>query len=155
MTIEIKQLDNCYKVNKPWGHELWIQSGSVCFPYALKQLKLNSGAMTSLQVHRQKSESVVILNGEGLLLYWPTPFDCEKYLSHGYLAEEILQIKSQLVTIQVSQGTVFHTPPGIIHRMIANKDIIYIEASTTELDDVIRLEDSSNRPHGRIDSEHA
>ena len=38
--------------------------------------------------------------------------------------------------------------------MIAHDDLHYTEASTTELDDVIRLEDSANRGHGRIDSEH-
>ena len=48
----------------------------------------------------------------------------------------------------------FHTPPRTIHRMIAHDDLHYTEASTTQLDDVIRLEDSANRGHGRIATEH-
>ena len=44
--------------------------------------------------------------------------------------------------------------PGTIHRMIATTDLRFVEASTTHLDDVIRLQDDANRQHGRIDSEH-
>lgn len=155
MTIDIKQIQDCYRVNKPWGYELWLQPGSDTYPYALKQLKLSTGAMTSLQVHQTKSESVLVVDGYGQLLYYPEFFDCEKFLSGGYTSEEITNIKNSLVKRDVGPGAVFHTPPGTVHRMISYKDLIYIEASTTELDDVVRLEDSSNRPHGRIDSEHA
>ena len=155
MTIDFKNIKDCHRVNKPWGHELWLQPGSDVYPYALKQLKLETGSMTSLQVHQYKSESILILDGQGQLLYWPEFFDCAQYLNNGYTAEDIVRIKNQLVTVPIGPGAVFHTPPGTIHRMIAHRDLIYIEASTTELDDVVRLEDSSNRPHGRIDSEHA
>lgn len=155
MTIEFKNIKDCHRVNKPWGYELWLQPGSDVYPFALKQLKLETGSRTSLQVHQHKSESILIIDGYGQLLYYPQFFDCNKYLNNGYSAEDIMQIKNQLVTKDIGPGAVFHTPPGTIHRMISYKDLIYIEASTTELDDVIRLEDSSNRPHGRIDSEHA
>ena len=71
-----------------------------------------------------------------------------------YSAEEIAQIKSELITQELAPGAVFHTPPCTIHRMVAHDDLHYTEASTTQLDDVIRLEDSANRGHGRIDAEH-
>ena len=35
--------------------------------------------------------------------------------------------------------------PGIIHRMEALEDCIYLEASTPEIDDVIRLNDDYDR----------
>lgn len=155
MTIEFNQLTDCHRVNKPWGYELWLQPGSEVYPFALKQLKLQTGAMTSLQVHQHKSESILILDGYGQLLFYPEFFDCDRYLTSGYTDQEIATIKNNLVKKDIGPGAVFHTPPGTVHRMVAYKDLIYIEASTTELDDVVRLEDSSNRPHGRIDSEHA
>jgi hypothetical protein len=88
------------------------------------------------------------------LIYHPKPFDCERYLAGGYSAEEIAQLKSELITEKLSPGAVFHTPPCTIHRMVAYDDLHYTEASTTQLDDVIRLEDSANRGHGRIAAEH-
>ena len=69
-------------------------------------------------------------------------------------AEELAQIKSELIIEELAPGAVFHTPPRTIHRMIAHDDLHYTEASTTQLDDVIRLEDSANRGHGRIAAEH-
>jgi hypothetical protein len=38
--------------------------------------------------------------------------------------------------------------------MIADTDLLYIEASTQQLDDVVRLQDDQKRDHGRIASEH-
>jgi hypothetical protein len=43
---------------------------------------------------------------------------------------------------------------GTIHRMIATTQLLFIEASTPQLDDVIRLQDDANRTHGKIDAEH-
>lgn len=155
MTVKLNQIGDCHRVNKPWGYELWLQSGSAEYPYALKKLKLVSGAQTSLQVHQYKSESILILEGYGLLSYHESKFDCERFLCGGYSADEVDAIKHQLVLKEIGPGAVFHTPPGTIHRMLAYSDLVYIETSTTQLDDVIRLEDSSNRPHGRIEAEHA
>ena len=67
----------------------------------------------------------------------------------------INQLKHNLTRVEIAAGSVFNTPPNVIHRMIADEDLVYVEASTTQLDDVIRLEDSNNRPHGRIEAEHA
>lgn len=155
MTVKLNQIGDCHRVNKPWGYELWLQPGSEEYPYALKKLKLVAGAQTSLQVHKYKSESILILEGHGLLSYYDSKFDCDKFLRGEYSTDEIAEIKNQLLQKEIGPGAVFHTPPGTIHRMLAYSDLIYIETSTTELDDVIRLEDSSNRPHGRIEAEHA
>ena len=41
-----------------------------------------------------------------------------------------------------------------LHRVIAKKTYKAIEVSTTELDDVVRWEDDSSRPDGKIAEEH-
>ena len=154
MAIEIQTIQQVKTVSKPWGREKWIQPGSKQYPFVLKELTLLDGQRTSLQVHQTKSESIIILSGTGSLLHHKNTFDCKRYLEDGYSEEEISDIISELQLIKLEPGMVFHTPPGTIHRMIAQTDLIYIEASTTELDDVIRLQDDKKRQHGRIDSEH-
>lgn len=154
MTVDFQRIETCHVVHKPWGQETWLQGGDSVYPFALKELLLKAGFVTSLQVHQFKSESIHLRQGHGALLYHPQPFDCERFLNGGYSAEEIVQIKSELITEELAPGAVFHTPPCTIHRMVAHEDLYYTEASTTQLDDVIRLEDSANRGHGRIDAEH-
>lgn len=149
--IEFYKIDECKKVTKPWGYELWLQPGSETYPFVLKQLLLKADNQTSLQVHKIKSESIMILSGHGRLLVWDEFFDCDQYLAGNV---DVDNIKMQLRAIPLGPGDVFHTPPGTVHRMIADTDLLYVEASTTELDDVIRLQDDQNREHGRIDAEH-
>ena len=152
--LQIQSFDQVKTVTKPWGWEKWIQPGSDVYPFVLKQLKLLAGQKTSLQVHQTKSESIIILEGTGEILTHFGLFDCKKYLANEYLIEDLDYIKNNLSSLPLTAGTVIHTPPGTIHRMIATTDLLYIEASTTELDDVIRLQDDNNRQHGRINSEH-
>ncbi|HKR64977.1 MAG TPA: cupin domain-containing protein, partial [Thermoanaerobaculia bacterium] len=47
--------------------------------------------------------------------------------------------------ITLRQGEAFHIPPRLIHRMEAVVDTDVAEVSTTELDDVVRLEDRYGR----------
>lgn len=154
MTVDIQTIDQVKTVSKPWGQEKWIQAGNHRFPFVLKELTLNAGQRTSLQVHRMKSESIYILKGSGYLLYHPDFFYCDWYERGEYTAEQMERIFNGMIRFPLEPGVVFHTPPGTIHRMVAETDLIYVEASTTELDDVVRLQDDNNRTHGRIDSEH-
>jgi mannose-1-phosphate guanylyltransferase len=154
MAIEIQTIEQVKTVTKPWGQEKWIQPGSEQYPFVLKELTLLDGQRTSLQVHQTKSESIIILSGTGSLLHHKKTFDCKRYLEGGYSDQEIVNIVEELQITELEPGMVFHTPPGTIHRMIAKTTLVYIEASTTELDDVIRLHDDKRRHHGRIDSEH-
>lgn len=154
MLIQLENLHQVKTVIKPWGKEQWIQPGSDVYPFVLKQLTLLAGQRTSLQVHQFKSESILILSGEGILLTVKENFDCQRYLTNGYTEEEIEDILIKMERFPLSAGSVIHTPPGTIHRMVAYTDLVYVEASTTELDDVIRLQDDKNRTHGKIDSEH-
>lgn len=154
MTVNIQTIEQVKTVSKPWGQEKWIQAGEIGYPFVLKELTLLAGQRTSLQVHRQKSESIYILKGSGYLLYHSDPFSCDLYESGKYTEEQLSNIFNQLIRVPLEPGLVFHTPPGTIHRMIAVTDLVYVEASTTELDDVVRLQDDNNRTHGKIDSEH-
>lgn len=104
-------------VEKPWGREIWL---CVEKEYAGKILEIKKGCRTSLQYHNKKKESMHVLKGE-LKITYP---DGEKLLKEG-----------ESITIH----------PGERHRLCAVKDLILIEVSTPELDDVVRLEDD----HGR------
>jgi hypothetical protein len=38
--------------------------------------------------------------------------------------------------------------------VVAITDVVLMEVSTPHVDDVVRIEDDTNRPDGRIESEH-
>jgi len=56
---------------------------------------------------------------------------------------------------KLTPGVVFHVFPGIVHRVESISNLLMIESSTVELDDVYRLQDDTSRGHGKIESEHA
>lgn len=141
------------KVNKPWGHEAWISDGTST-PYALKRILFLAGNRTSLQVHRHKIETNYVLSGTGILLYTKESFDIDKFLIEGMSEKELLAFESEMLVMELHEGVSFHMFPGQVHRVIATTDLEFIEASSTELDDVIRLQDDTNRVHGKIDTEH-
>ncbi len=104
-------------VEKPWGREIWL---SVEKEYAGKILEIKKGFRTSLQYHKKKKESIYVHSGVLNLI-------CPE--------KEILIKKGGCVTLN----------PGDRHRLEAKEDLVLIEISTPELDDVVRLEDD----HGR------
>ena len=71
--------------------------------------------------------------------------------SRNSITSEILK---NLTEIRIEAGNVIDVPPGIVHRVIAYTDLVFIEASTPELEDVFRLLDDSHRSDGKIESEH-
>jgi mannose-6-phosphate isomerase-like protein (cupin superfamily) len=109
-------------VDKPWGHELiWARTDR----YVGKVLHIKGGEALSLQYHRHKDETVMVLRGR-------MRFD---YFRDGETP--------QAVELEPMQP--FHIPPGLRHRMIAVEDTDVLEVSTPELDDVVRLEDRYGR----------
>jgi mannose-1-phosphate guanylyltransferase len=141
-------------VKKPWGHEEWLSDGKR-MPYALKKILFKAGHRSSLQVHEFKKETNHVISGNGILLRGTEIFPCKDYVEGMLTKDEIENYINDLKEIPLSPGMTFDVTPGIIHRVIANTDLLFIEASTSELDDVIRLQDDANRSHGKIDSEHA
>lgn len=111
------------RVEKPWGHELiWAHTDR----YVGKILHITAGHALSVQYHERKDETVHLLSGE--MIYWvQLPGDTE--------------LRDQ----QLRTGDSFRITPGTIHYMEAITDCDVLEASTPELDDVVRLKDRYGR----------
>jgi mannose-6-phosphate isomerase len=56
--------------------------------------------------------------------------------------------------LPLGPGHIVHVKPGQVHRIQAVTDLVLLEVSTPELDDVIRIEDDADRGNGRILREH-
>ena len=154
MPITILTMENVKTVSKPWGHERWIADGSAPFRYALKEIFIKAGNRSSVQFHESKQETNVVKEGRGVLHYSDEPMDISRYKAGGYTADECRALVASLKQRTLEPGMVFHVQPGFLHRVESVDDLLMVEASTTELDDVLRLADDANRPSGRIESEH-
>ena len=109
-------------VDKPWGYELiWANTDR----YVGKILHIKAGEALSLQYHRVKDETIMVLTGK---------------LAFEHFAEG----EEPKTTVLLPRQP-FHVTPGLRHRMIAIEDTDVLEVSTTELDDVVRLADRYGR----------
>jgi mannose-6-phosphate isomerase-like protein (cupin superfamily) len=115
------------RVDKPWGHELiWALSEDYCG----KALFVRAEQQLSLQYHRTKDETI--------------------YVQSGCAEIEIAAGANENPAVEVVEaGRAFRIRPGIVHRMRALEDTVFLEASTPQLDDVVRLEDLYGRCLGR------
>jgi mannose-6-phosphate isomerase len=110
-----------YRVEKPWGHELiWARTDR----YVGKILHIEAGHVLSLQYHDRKDESIYVLSGEIVLR---------------------LQQGETAIERRMGQGEAFHIQPKQVHQFEAVVTSDLLEASTPELDDVIRLKDRYGR----------
>lgn len=127
-------------VDKPWGREVWInyrnaeEVGDEEKRYVMKKLYIKKGTRTSFQYHLEKEETNFLI--EGSVEAW---FEDRE----GHIDKKTLKA-----------GAIWSIPAGIKHRIVTLEDIILIEASSPEVDDVIRIEDDTLRGDGRIASEH-
>ena len=152
--IQILSCEEAKLVEKPWGWERWIADAEPSFRYALKQIFIRAPYKSSIQFHKDKQETNYVQKGRAILHYSAEPIDLDAYLNGRYSEDKIAQIIASLKSREIVPGMVFHVFPGFIHRVEAIEDLTMIEVSTTELDDVYRLQDDSGRGHGRIESEH-
>jgi mannose-6-phosphate isomerase-like protein (cupin superfamily) len=141
------------KIKKPWGYELWIEDGTQT-PYAVKNIMFLAGNRTSLQVHKYKCETNCIIGGTGELYHSNEVFDIDMFLEKGMSSKEVAEYEKTFEVVELYPGITFTITPGIVHRVVATTDLEFIETSTTELDDVYRLQDDTGRTHGKITSEH-
>lgn len=131
---------NAKVVSKPWGREVWInyEKGEIvginAKKYVLKKLYIKSGTKTSFQYHLNKVETNFLL--EGRVEAW---FEVQN---------------GQIDAKELGPGSIWTIPAGTKHRIITLTDVILIEASSPEVDDVIRIEDDTCRGNGRIQDEH-
>src|SRR2546427_11675925 len=114
-----------YRVPKPWGYELiWAKTDR----YVGKILHIEPGHVLSLQYHNKKDESIYVLKGEIVLR---------------------IQQGDTLIERPLREGESFHIQPKVIHQFEAVLPSDLLEASTPEIDDVVRLKDR----YGRVRSE--
>jgi len=109
------------RVDKPWGYELhWARTDR----YVGKIIHVNKGHALSLQYHNVKDETI--------------------FLQSGRLLFEI-EVNGALTGREMAPGEAVHITPKTVHRMTAIEDSDILEASTPELQDVVRLEDRYGR----------
>jgi len=109
-------------IKKPWGHERIIENNGL---YIVKELYVRSGCKLSLQYHKRKIETLFLVAGDGFMQ---------------------LEERGRLV---------FFTPMKFVPKFIGRRqvhrlgagghDALFIEVSTPELSDIVRLEDDYGR----------
>jgi len=105
-------------INKPWGKEEILETNE---NYTVKRLTMNNGNQCSYQYHKKKLETILVLEGELTIILE---------------GKEKSYFPGQTITIQPLQQ----------HRMAARKGkVLYLECSTSELEDVVRIKDDYNR----------
>ncbi|HEX5436042.1 MAG TPA: cupin domain-containing protein [Gemmatimonadaceae bacterium] len=110
-------------VDKPWGHEvIWAHTDR----YVGKILHIKAGHALSVQYHERKDETISLLSGE--MIFRVRNGDSES-----------------LRDVHLTRGEAFHITPGTVHQMEAVTDCDVLEASTPDLDDVVRLSDRYGR----------
>jgi len=109
-------------VTKPWGkEEIWAETPK----YVGKYLYINAGHRLSRQYHEKKEETIRVL--QGLLL-----------LEIG--------VGPNVTQLTLTAGEIYHVTPKTVHRFCAkDDDVVLVEVSTPELDDVIRISDDYAR----------
>ena len=108
---------------KPWGKEvIWANNVG---EYTAKLLVVDKGEELSLQYHKRKNETMLILSGQIRLTY-------------GFVkgAENVSILHS---------GTVIDIPNNTVHKIKAITTTYIVEVSTYDDGDVVRLQDKYNR----------
>lgn len=102
---------------KPWGSEDLFEVNE---HYVVKILTMNQGHQCSKQYHQKKKETIYVLSG-------------------------VLEVKLEDKSLLLTEGNGVTLSPGVVHRMYGVTDCRYLECSTPELEDVVRVEDDYNR----------
>ena len=114
-------------ITKPWGREIKFAHTA---HYVGKILEVMAGEALSVQYHRQKVETMHVLEGTGRMVLYVMDEDGEPSVT-------------SITKMEVSDT--FHIPPHQIHRIIADTDMKIVEVSTNHLNDLIRLQDRYER----------
>ena len=109
-------------IEKPWGKEEVIEIND---KYMMKKLTMLKGHRCSLQLHNHKKETIYVLSGQLRIISGPN--------------------QDNLTGKIYTEGESITISPGVVHRMEGVEDSIYLEASTPEMDDVVRLVDDYER----------
>lgn len=109
-------------IKKPWGSETVIEINK---RYLLKKLFMKKNHRCSLQFHNYKKETIYVLKGRLKII--------------------IGKNKNKLRSKTYKKGDSITIKPKMIHRMEAITDALYLEASTPEMHDVVRIIDDYKR----------
>ena len=109
-------------IKKPWGKEEIIEINE---KYMVKKLTMWKEHRCSLQFHNHKKETIYVLSGKLRIVSGPNQNNLKEKI---YLAGDSITIS-----------------PGTVHRMEGIEDSVYLEASTAEMSDVVRLVDDYDR----------
>ena len=109
------------KTENPCGYVLLF---ALTAKYAGKHIFVKKGHRLSLQYHERKDETMYFHQGKALL-----------EIEEG----------GKMVSKTFEPGQSLRIPPRTKHRLKAIEDTTFFEVSTTELDDVVRLEDDYGR----------
>lgn len=110
-------------IEKPWGTETWITSTAY---YIVRRLYVRKGEAVSLQYHKEKVETFYIIRGSA-----------EYTLQRAGEKEPVIRV--------VKAGDVLEHRPYDVHRQRALEDFEFIEVSTPQMDDIVRLQDDYGR----------
>ncbi len=114
-----KEINNC---ERPWGRYFLLDH---TLAYKIKRIEVNPKSRLSYQYHKKRSETWVIIKGEGIVT---------------------IEGKNK----NISQGDTIIIPKTSKHRIenTGNDKLIFIEVQTGTYfgeDDIIRIEDDYNR----------
>jgi len=109
-------------VDKPWG---WEHRFAITDRYLGKVIHVNRGESLSLQYHRQKDETILVVKGSMDL--------------------QLEEPDGRMQTHRLTPGMARRIAPGRKHRMTAVEECEFFEVSSPEIDDVVRLEDKYGR----------
>lgn len=117
-------------VIKPWGEEQLIAENK---HYVIRMLKVWAGEAVSMQYHKELVETIYVVSGT---------------------AEYYLQKPGGIMTKKIiGPGDVLQHRPYEIHRECAIEDFQFIEISTPQINDIIRVEDDYGREKILIEGE--
>lgn len=119
--INFKNIEK--KIEKPWGYEELIEYNN---NYVVKKLFMKEGHSCSTQYHELKTETIVVLNG----------------ILRIFIGNDINSLDYK----DYKEGEYITIKPYTIHKMMGITDCLYLETSTNELWDVVRLQDNYGRP---------
>ena len=112
-------------IQKPWGYELLF---ALSPEYAGKVIFIHKGHRLSFQYHNTKDKTLYVYKGTGLL--------------------EVQEKDGELHLTDFIAGQCVRIIPHTKHRVKAIQDMTIFEVSTTELEDVVRVEDDYGRTAG-------
>ena len=108
--------------NKPWGYEKIIVNSGL---YVVKELHIKAHQKLSLQYHKKKIETLFLVAGDGFI---ETKVGDMMHFNRPHT----------LLPFFIGRNK--------IHRIGAGEhDALFVEVSSTELDDITRLEDKYGR----------